>query len=232
MINLYFLMNLLLAVVYDSFTAEEVKKFKKLFLHKRKACQHAFKLLVTKENPHHICFVHFSGLISYYSPSSTPMDNLLMFKLLNVSGTNNITLQEFYGIYDSVEYRWKPNRVMRPYYESCKKPFSLLSAAVSALVKSKTFEYTIYMLIIFNGLLLIVQTGSMEHTNAEQSIYSSWVSLIFVTIYTVEMILKLIGLGMTKYFSSPWNIFDCIQMFALIFDYLSMLFLDIFKQDL
>ena len=213
MITLYFLMNLLLAVVYDSFTAEEVKKFKKLFLHKRKACQHAFKLLVTKENPQHICFIHFSGLISYYSPSSTPMDNLLMFKLLNASGSNNLTQQEFYGVFDAVEYRWKPNRVMRPYYESCKKPFSLLSAAVSALVKSKTFEYTIYMLIIFNGLLLIVQTGSMEHTNAEQSIYSSWVSLIFVTIYTLEMILKLIGLGVTKYFSSPWNIFDCIITF-------------------
>lgn len=210
MINLYFLMNLLLAVVYDSFTAEEVKKFKKLFLHKRKACQHAFKLLVTKENPHSICFVHFSGLISYYSPSSTPMDNLLMFKLLNESGSNNLTQQEFYGIYDAVEYRWKPNKIMRPYYESCKKPFSILSGAVAMLVKSKTFEYTIYMLIIFNGLLLIVQTGSMQHTNTEQSIYSSWVSLSFVSIYTVEMILKLIGLGIPKYFSSPWNIFDCL----------------------
>ena len=33
-INLYFLMNLMLAVVYDAFTAIEVGKFKKLFLHK------------------------------------------------------------------------------------------------------------------------------------------------------------------------------------------------------
>merc|ERR1719369_1530037 len=50
----------------------------------------------------------------------------------------------------------------------------------------------------------------MEHTNAEQSIYSSWVSLIFISIYTVEMILKLIGLGIPKYFKSPWNTFDCL----------------------
>eukprot|EP00092_Neocalanus_flemingeri_P012722 GFUD01013709.1.p1 GENE.GFUD01013709.1~~GFUD01013709.1.p1 ORF type:complete len:872 (+),score=167.61 GFUD01013709.1:299-2914(+) len=210
MINLYFLMNLLLAVVYDSFTAEEVKKFKKLFLHKRKACQHAFKLLVTKENPHSICFVHFSGLVSYYSPSSTPMDNLLMFKLMNESGTNNLTQEEFYGIYDAVEYQWKPNKNMAPYYESCKKPFSMISGAISLLVKSKTFDYTIYMLIIFNGILLIVQTSSMVHTNAIQSIYAPWVSNSFISIYTIEMILKLIGLGIPKYFSSPWNIFDCL----------------------
>ena len=57
MISLYFLMNLLLAVVYDAFTAEEVKKFKKLFLHKRLACQHAFRLLVTREDSNHISFV-------------------------------------------------------------------------------------------------------------------------------------------------------------------------------
>merc|ERR1712142_496654 len=50
----------------------------------------------------------------------------------------------------------------------------------------------------------------MHHTNTDQSIYSSWVSLIFVTIYTGEMVLKLIGLGITKYFSSPWNIFDFV----------------------
>merc|ERR1712106_479095 len=85
-----------------------------------------------------------------------------------------------------------------------------LSGAISMLVKSKTFDYTIYMLIIFNGLLLIVQTSYMDRTNDAQSIYAPWVSLSFISIYTIEMILKLIGLGIPKYFSSPWNIFDCV----------------------
>uniref|UniRef100_T1IK76 Ion transport domain-containing protein n=1 Tax=Strigamia maritima TaxID=126957 RepID=T1IK76_STRMM len=46
---LYFLMNLMLAVVYETFTVIEKEKFRKLLLHKRKACQHAFKLLVSKQ---------------------------------------------------------------------------------------------------------------------------------------------------------------------------------------
>merc|ERR1719412_724840 len=81
-INLYFLMNLMLAVVYDAFTRVEVNKFKKLFLHRRKAAQHAFKLLVTKEAPDSLYYDHFHGLMTYYHPSNSPVDSWLMFKLL------------------------------------------------------------------------------------------------------------------------------------------------------
>ena len=67
-INLYFLMNLMLAVVYDAFTRIEKDKFRRLFLHKRKAAQHAFKLLVTQERPEEVSFQHFEGLLSAYKP--------------------------------------------------------------------------------------------------------------------------------------------------------------------
>nr|KAG5700366.1 hypothetical protein BaRGS_029618 [Batillaria attramentaria] len=46
-LELYFLMNLLLAVVYDTFSNLEKGKLKALFLHKREACVNAFRLLVT-----------------------------------------------------------------------------------------------------------------------------------------------------------------------------------------
>ena len=65
-INLYFLMNLMLAVVYDAFTRIEKEKFRRLFLHKRKAAQHAFKLLVTRENPDGISFQHFEGALRHF----------------------------------------------------------------------------------------------------------------------------------------------------------------------
>jgi len=67
-INLYFLMNLMLAVVYDAFTRIEKDKFRRLFLHQRKAAQHAFKLLVTQERPEEVSFQHFEGLLSAYKP--------------------------------------------------------------------------------------------------------------------------------------------------------------------
>ena len=65
-INLYFLMNLMLAVVYDAFTRIEKEKFRRLFLHKRRASQHAFQLLVTKDRPEEVSFPHFEGLLKAY----------------------------------------------------------------------------------------------------------------------------------------------------------------------
>jgi two pore calcium channel protein 1 len=208
MINLYFIMNLLLAVVYAAFTEEEQKKFKKLFLHKRKACQHAFKLLVTKENPKGVCFEHFCGVVAFLSTSRTPMDNMLMFKLLNKSRSGELTLEEFYAVYDAVDYDWKPNKSMRFYYEMCKVPFNMISAAIHVLVRSKAFDYTIYALIICNGVLLIIQTSLLTNTTDKQYIYTPEISIAFISIYTLEMILKLIGLGFRNYFKSHWNLLD------------------------
>ena len=70
-INLYFLMNLMLAVVYDAFTKIEKEKFRRLFLHKRKAAQHAFKLLVTQERPEQVSFQHLEGLLTAYRPRTS-----------------------------------------------------------------------------------------------------------------------------------------------------------------
>lgn len=66
---LYVMMNLMLAVVNETFTSRERDKFKKLFLHKRKACQHAFKLLVSRQNPDKMRFRQFEGLMRYYAPN-------------------------------------------------------------------------------------------------------------------------------------------------------------------
>lgn len=67
---LYVMMNLMLAVVNETFTSRERDKFKKLFLHKRKACQHAFKLLVSKQDPDKMRFRQFEGLMRYYAPNT------------------------------------------------------------------------------------------------------------------------------------------------------------------
>ena len=77
---LYVMMNLMLAVVNETFTAAERDKFKKLFLHKRNACQHAFKLLVSKQNPDKMRFRQFEGLIRYYTPNKSMHSNLIQIK--------------------------------------------------------------------------------------------------------------------------------------------------------
>ncbi|XP_077317387.1 two pore channel protein 1 isoform X4 [Lithobates pipiens] len=48
-IELYFIMNLLLAVVFDTFNDIEKKKFKSLLLHKHTAAQHSYQLLINPQ---------------------------------------------------------------------------------------------------------------------------------------------------------------------------------------
>ena len=63
----------MLAVVYDVFTNIEKDKFRKLLLHKRQACKHAFQLLITSNDRSHVSFKHFQGLMSYYAPKKSKL---------------------------------------------------------------------------------------------------------------------------------------------------------------
>ncbi|KAH9511337.1 Two pore calcium channel protein 1 [Dermatophagoides farinae] len=70
----------MLAVVYNSFSQIEKDKFCKLFLHHRKACDHAFCLLVAvnKNAIGYIEFEHFNGLMNHLKPRSSQMERFLM----------------------------------------------------------------------------------------------------------------------------------------------------------
>lgn len=83
---LYVMMNLMLAVVNETFTSAERDKFKKLFLHKRKAAQHAFTLLVSNQHPDSMRFEQFHGLMRYYVPQKrkTFFTHLILPKLTMV----------------------------------------------------------------------------------------------------------------------------------------------------
>ena len=99
--ELYFIMNLLLAVVVNTFSENEREKLRRnslqlwqmmisptfsfrisnlivflpfragLLLHRREACRRAFKLLNSHSNPNHISVKHFAGMMRYFRRKST-----------------------------------------------------------------------------------------------------------------------------------------------------------------
>jgi len=72
------------------------------------------------------------------------------------------------------------------------------------------FNHSVGTVVTINGLILLAQTFWMPGPSADEAnnSYAPWVSYFFVALYTVEAILKLTGLGLEKYFSSYWNVFD------------------------
>ncbi|XP_066018881.1 two pore channel protein 1 isoform X2 [Pocillopora verrucosa] len=214
-IVLYFLMNLLLAVVYDTFTNIEKDKFRKLFLHKRHAVRQAYKLLCSEHPPHWIPWETFKGLMSFYKPKKTDVEKYLVFKSLNKSNTGKLSLDEFYNVFENSEMRWK--RVTEHYnqwfscFRSCTCLYRILKG-IRWLISQKAFEFVIYGIIIANGISVVVDIIVFSNTpqNERQKKIRElhWYHIVFICIYAVEASLKLLGLGFRKYFLSGWNIFD------------------------
>ncbi|KAG8227869.1 hypothetical protein J437_LFUL008662 [Ladona fulva] len=222
-IMIYLLMNLLLAVVYDTFTSIEREKFRKLWLHKRHACVHAFSLLTSRHSSGNrlLPFVHFCGLMHFYSPKKSIRDVLLTYKALLCDGADqaHLRLDEFCHIYECLQLEWEPapspdceetfhfNPVAHPFM---RRSSMFVRRVARAIVEWQYFELVVYFLIFGNGLAMIARialsSGNLEESAVEVS--ASWDTLFFIGLFSVEAVIRVLALGVRKYFSSGWNSWD------------------------
>lgn len=201
----------MLAVVYETFTRIEKKKFMKLLLHRRKACQHAFRLLVAKSCPTRISFKHFHGLMTFYRPGKSKLDSYLMFKKLDEDCSGYLTMDEFYKVYEVSELSWKRKNPDTPWYIANTSGLaSRIFSKIYDLVLHKYFEGFIYFIITASGLWQVSEAIAYSGFNYVSDNGYGWIYTCFVIIYAIELILKIIGLGFTLFFSFGWNIFDAI----------------------
>ncbi|NXW56765.1 TPC1 protein, partial [Eurystomus gularis] len=215
-IELYFIMNLLLAVVFDTFNDIEKRKFKSLLLHKRTAIQHAYRLLITKQRPSGISFKHFEGLLRFYKPRMGARERYLTFKALNQSNTPLVSLKDFYNFYEVVGLKWKAKRNREHWFDDLPRTAFLIFKGINILVKSRVFQYTMYTVVAVNGIWILIETFMLQGGNFF-SRNVPWSYIVFLTIYGVELLLKTTGLGPVEYLSSGWNLFDfSVTLFAFL----------------
>ncbi|XP_012287108.1 two pore calcium channel protein 1 isoform X2 [Orussus abietinus] len=207
---LYVMMNLMLAVVNETFTSAERDKFKKLLLHKRKACQHAFKLLVSKQNPDKMRFRQFEGLMRYYAPHKSTLDVILMFRHMNASGNGVLTTEEFSSVYDATTLRWELQYSSVPWYHAAWHPLQMLCTAAHTAISWPYFEVIVYTAIIGNGISMLARLVQ-PNESVQESVHmfaACWDTLLFGGLFVAEALTKLLGLGIRRYLSSGWNLFD------------------------
>uniref|UniRef100_A0A8C6Z5M0 Two pore segment channel 1 n=1 Tax=Nothoprocta perdicaria TaxID=30464 RepID=A0A8C6Z5M0_NOTPE len=216
-IELYFIMNLLLAVVFDTFNDIEKRKFKSLLLHKRAAIQHAYRLLITKQvRPTGVSFKHFEGLLRFYKPRMCTRERYLTFKALNQSNTPLVSLKDFYNFYEVVGLKWKAKRNREHWFDDLPRTAFLIFKGINILVKSRAFQYIMYTVVAVNGIWILVETFMLQGGNFF-SRNVPWSYIVFLTIYGVELLLKTTGLGPVEYLSSGWNLFDfAVTLFAFL----------------
>ncbi|XP_041348857.1 two pore calcium channel protein 1-like [Gigantopelta aegis] len=210
-LELYFLMNLLLAVVYDTFSNLEKAKVKKLFFHKREGCQHAFRLLTTKQNVTKLSVRHFVGMMKFFKPKKTVKDYYLMFKTLNTSKTGGLSLEEFYKVFEVTSLNWKIKNDDSIWSSNFRHPCNVIFRGLNKFVNWKWFDYFIYLVIACNFVWILVETITLSAKEIDVKSYNftaSWISIVFVCLYSVEAVLKVLGKGPKEYFTSGWDLFD------------------------
>ncbi|XP_063310781.1 two pore channel protein 1 [Pelobates fuscus] len=215
-IELYFIMNLLLAVVFDTFNDIEKKKFKSLLLHKRTAIQHSYQLLFNSQGPPGVSFCHFDGMMRFYKPRMSARDRYLTFRALKQSGADNLRLSDFYHFYEVVDLKWKVQRIRDHWFDDLPPTALLIFKGINVLANSKAFQYAVYAVVAVNGCWILAETFMLRGGNFFPE-GVPWSYIVFLTLYGVELMLKVTGLGPLKYFTSGWNLFDfSVTLLALL----------------
>ncbi|XP_077811381.1 two pore channel protein 1 isoform X8 [Macaca mulatta] len=206
----------LLAVVFDTFNDIEKRKFKSLLLHKRTAIQHAYRLLVSQRRPAGISYRQFEGLMRFYKPRMSARERYLTFKALNQNNTPLLSLKDFYDIYEVAALKWKAKKNREHWFDELPRTALLIFKGINILVKSKAFQYFMYLVVAVNGVWILVETFMLKGGNFFSK-HVPWSYLVFLTIYGVELFLKVAGLGPVEYLSSGWNLFDfSVTVFAFL----------------
>lgn len=83
-------------------------------------------------------------------------------------------------------------------------------------MNSKAFQYFMYLVVAVNGVWILVETFMLKGGNFISK-HVPWSYLVFLTIYGVELFMKVAGLGPVEYLSSGWNLFDfSVTAFAFL----------------
>ncbi|XP_068623656.1 two pore channel protein 1-like [Battus philenor] len=214
---LYVLMNLMLAVVYETFTRIEREKCRALLLHRRVAARRAFRLLVSRRAPRAVRLRHFAGLLRHYAPHYSGLDVYLMFKQLNQSGSGGLSRAEFANVYEVFALRWAPQAGRAPWYSA--SALEPIGRAAAAAVRWPYFEYLIYSLIIGNGVSMVLRVceAAGDLQDSARLLCASWDTWLFLTLFLLEAALRMMASGLPSYLESGWNVFDLsVTLLALV----------------
>ncbi|XP_044735668.1 sodium channel protein 60E [Chrysoperla carnea] len=94
-----------------------------------------------------------------------------------------------------------------------------IRSTVLSVVDTPAFEWFILVLIFASSITLCFEDIYLEfNPRLRRVLY--WTNLAFCVIFTIEMILKWVALGFSKYFSSFWTVLDFVIVFVSVFSLL------------
>ncbi|KAJ6243949.1 two pore channel 3 [Anaeramoeba flamelloides] len=201
-IELYLFGNLVLGAIYEKYRISMAKSVKKQKRQEWRAVLSAFKR-IDSTNRGYLTRKQWRILLKYIKTSLNPEGIDLWFEFLDIDDDGYIDKFNFLHIIELLHCTIKQNVDTiddQPLYHQ--RFFGTVKQFMRRLVKSKKFKILIDIGIVINIALTIF----FLEKNDEQSAHSNkYLNIMFVSIFTLEMVCKMIGYGLRRYFKDIWN---------------------------
>ncbi|KAI4333961.1 hypothetical protein L6164_018707 [Bauhinia variegata] len=218
LLGVYFVTNLVLAVVYDSFKSELAKQVSEMDIMRRNMLEKAF-ILLTDDRDGHLnkvqCIKLFEELNKYRTlPKMSSEEYELIFDELDDSHDVKINMDEFADLCNAIALKFQKEDV--PSYLEC-LPFynSHLSKNLKEFVRSPKFGYAVSFILVLNLVAVIIETTLDIENNSAQKVWQE-VEFVFGWIYVIEMALKVYSYGFENYWRDGENQFDFMITWIIV----------------
>ncbi|XP_010556839.1 PREDICTED: two pore calcium channel protein 1-like [Tarenaya hassleriana] len=219
LIGVYFVTNLILAVVYDSFKEQLTKQVSGMDLMKRRMLEKAFHL-IDKDNTGAIdkekCILLFEALTNYRTlPKISKEEFGLIFDELDDTRDFKINKDEFADLCHAIALRFQKEEVPSLFENLPQIYHSPISKQLRAFVRSPYFGYVVSFILVLNLIAVIVETTlDIQESSAQKT----WqvVEFVFGWIYVLEMALKIYSYGFENYWRDGQNRFDFIVTWVIV----------------
>ncbi|KAF3334837.1 two pore calcium channel protein 1 [Carex littledalei] len=200
LLGVYFVTNLVLAVIYDSFKEQLARQIMEIDSVRKRILGKAFSLVdILIEY-----FVLFRTL-----PKTSKEDFELIFDELDRSGDFKINLEEFADLCNAIALKFQkepaPSFLERypAFYHSSP------SEKLKSFVRSRYFEYGVALVLILNLIAVVIETTLDIKNSSGQKVWQK-IEFFLGWVYVVEMALKIFSLGFDAYWMEGQNKFDFI----------------------
>ncbi|XP_009357873.2 two pore calcium channel protein 1 isoform X1 [Pyrus x bretschneideri] len=219
LLGVYFVTNLILAVVYDSFKNQLVKQVSGMDQTRKAILKKAFNLL-DKDNVGYLnkdqCIQLFEELNNYRTlPNITREEFELIFEELDDSGDFKINLEEFFDLCNAIALRFQKEDSPSLLEKFPSIYHSLFSEKLKAFVRSPKFGYIISFMLIVNLAAVIVETTLDIENSTAQEVWQV-AEFVFGWVYVLEMALKVYSFGFENYWRDGQNRFDFLVTWIIV----------------
>ncbi|WVZ69278.1 hypothetical protein U9M48_018091 [Paspalum notatum var. saurae] len=208
LLGVYFLTNLILAVIYDSFKEQLAKQLAQVDSIRKNILQKAFDLIDTNGQGYlnkEQCISLLDELNKYRSlPKTSREDFELIFAELDRSGDFKVTSEEFADLCNTIAIKFQkepPPSYLEKFPSFYHSP---QCERLKSFVRSRLFEYVVVFVLLVNLIAVIIETTLDIENSSSQKVWQE-VEFVFGWIYVVEMALKIFSLGFGAYWMEGQN---------------------------